>query len=169
MDWKTKKFFFIDLLIAFFGVLLDQFTKYLAVVHLKDQPPIPIIKNVLELHYLENRGAAFGVLQGGKVFFVIMTSMILIAVLYTVWKMPADKKYRKLHILCGFLIAGAIGNFIDRLKLDYVVDFIYFSLIDFPIFNVADIYVSLVCAFGILIVFFGHYTEEDFAFLKRKG
>ena len=66
-------------------------------------------------------------------------------------------------------MAGALGNFIDRLRLDYVIDFIYIRLIDFPIFNVADILITCVCVIALILVFFGRYREEDFAFLKRKG
>ena len=66
------------------------------------------------------------------------------------------------------MTAGALGNFIDRVRLDYVVDFIYFSLIDFPIFNVADIYVTFICIAGLFLVFFGHMKEEDFEFLSLK-
>lgn len=168
MDFKAKKMFLLDLCIALAGLCLDQFTKYLAVLYLKDRPPIPLIDGVLELRYLENRGAAFGVLQNQKIFFVIMTCLVMAAVLYVLWKMPVTKKYRLLHVLGAVLMAGALGNFIDRLRLDYVVDFVYISLIDFPIFNVADMYVSFICVIGLIIVFFGHYKEEDFAFLKKK-
>ena len=66
-------------------------------------------------------------------------------------------------------MAGALGNFIDRLRLDYVIDFIYIRLIDFPIFNVADMLITCVCVIALILVFFGRYREEDFAFLKRKG
>lgn len=163
---NRKKMFFLDLVIAFFGILLDQFTKYLAVTHLKNAAAIPLIDGVLELHYLENHGAAFGMLQNQKPFFVFMTSCVLLFCLYALFRMPDSKKYRAIHVLGGILIAGAVGNFLDRLRLDYVVDFIYFRLIDFPIFNVADIYVSCVCFFGLLLVFFGKYEEADFAFLK---
>ena len=167
--WVTKrKFFIIDVVIAFLGLMLDQFTKYLAVAHLKEQPAVSLIPDVLELRYLENRGAAFGMLQNQKMFFVIMTTIIMIFCLYALWNMPSEKKYYPLHILGGFLMAGALGNFLDRIRLDYVVDFIYFKLIDFPIFNVADIYVTMICVIGILLVFFGKYKDEDFDFLKRK-
>ncbi len=168
MDFKAKKMFLLDICIALAGVLLDQFTKYLAVLYLKDSRPIPLIDGVLELRYLENRGAAFGVLQNQKIFFVIMTCLVMAIVLYVLWKMPAAGKYRLLHVLGAVLMAGALGNFIDRLRLDYVVDFVYISLIDFPIFNVADMYVSFICVIGLFLVFFGHYKEEDFAFLKKK-
>ena len=169
MKQKGKIFFVLDLLIAALGLVLDQFTKRLAVLHLKDQPAIPLIDGVLELRYLENRGAAFGMLQNQKVFFVVMTSLIMILCLYALWKMPGEKKYRVLHVMGGFLMAGALGNLIDRVRLDYVVDFIYFKLIDFPIFNVADIYVTVICGLGIFLMFFGKYQDEDFNFLKWKA
>lgn len=168
MNLKQKKMFLLDLVIAMIGLALDQFTKYLAVLHLKDQPPVALIAGVLELRYLENKGAAFGVLQNQKPFFVIMTCLVLAFCIYALWRMPGEKKYRALHIMGGILIAGALGNFADRIRLDYVVDFIYISLIDFPIFNVADMYVSFICVFGLILVFFGHFGEDDFSFLKRK-
>ncbi|MDO4332091.1 MAG: signal peptidase II [Eubacteriales bacterium] len=168
MALKRKKMFLLDLFIALLGLALDQFTKWLAVFYLKDQVPIVLIPGVLELRYLENRGAAFGVLQNQKIFFVIMTCLVLIFCLYALWRMPDEKKYRLLHIMGGILIAGALGNFMDRLRLDYVVDFIYISLIDFPIFNVADMYVSFICVLGLILVFFGRFGEEDFSFLKLK-
>lgn len=167
MDFAKKKMFLLDLAIAGFGVILDQATKKLAVLHLKNQPDIPIIRDVFELHYLENHGAAFGFLQNQKPFFVVMTLLVLACILYVIWKMPSEPKYRLIHVMCGVLTAGAIGNFIDRLRFDYVIDFLYFKLINFPVFNVADIYVSLTCIVGVLLVFWGPYKEEDFAFLKR--
>ncbi len=97
-----------------------------------------------------------------------MTSLILLACIYALWRMPAARKYTMLHILGAILMAGALGNFFDRIRLDYVVDFIYISLIDFPIFNVADIYVTFVCAAGLCLAFFGHFEEKDFDFLKRR-
>ena len=69
---------------------------------------------------------------------------------------------------CAVLVcAGAIGNMIDRIRLNYVIDFFYFSLIDFPIFNVADCYVVVACVlFAILVLFY--YKDEDFAWVSRK-
>lgn len=168
MEGNAKRRFFLDLCIAFVCVLFDQFTKHLAVVHLKDQEPIVLIPRVLELRYLENRGAAFGVLQNQKIFFIIMTCIILALVVYALWKLPDVSRFKALHIMGGFLMAGAIGNFLDRIRLDYVVDFIYISLIDFPIFNVADMYVSFTCVIGLVLLFWGPYKEEDFSFLKIK-
>ena len=148
-------------------VAFDQWTKSLAVEHLKGQEDITLIPGVLCLHYLENRGAAFGIFQDQRTFLLILTAIILICVCYVLWKIPSDKKYNLLKLLCFMVTAGGIGNLIDRVRLNYVVDFIYFSLIDFPVFNVADIYVT-VSMFLLLILVLFYYKDEDFQFLKWK-
>lgn len=157
----------LDLFIIFAGVFVDQFTKYLAVLYLKGQEAIELIPGVLELRYLENKGAAFGILQGGKVIFLIITPIVLLVAAYVLIRMPDGGKYRILHLLLDGVIIGAIGNMIDRIRLDYVVDFIYISLIDFPIFNVADVCISISVAVGVLLLLFGRsYRDEDFSFLS---
>ncbi len=158
----------IDALIAAVLLALDQFTKYLAVVHLKNQPAYVIIDGVLELQYLENRGSAFGMLQIQKVFFLFVGILFLAVLLFFLLKLPEQKKFRIVHVLLAVIIAGGIGNMIDRFRLDYVVDFISFVLINYPIFNVADIYVVVSMAL-FLISFLFLYKEEDFAFLSWKG
>ena len=159
----------LDLLFILAGVFLDQWTKYLAVLYLKGQDALVLIPGVLELRYLENRGAAFGILQGGKAVFLIITPIVLLAAAYVLVRMPDGGKYRILHILLDSIIIGAVGNMIDRLRLDYVVDFIYISLIDFPIFNVADMFVSIATAAGAVLLLFGRsYRDEDFRFLSLK-
>ena len=143
---------------------LDQWTKLLAAAHLKDQAPVPLINGVLELQYLENRGAAFGIMQGQKILFVIFTVILAAVILCFYFRAPAGKRYTPFRILTILVFAGAVGTFIDRCRLDYVVDFIYFKLIDFPIFNVADCYVTVsVILFAILILFY--YREEELDFL----
>ena len=164
---KKNKLILGDVLGMIILILADQFTKYLAVIHLKDKPVIPIIQDVLELSYLENRGAAFGMLQNQKIFFVFVASIILAVIVYVIYKMPVDRKYNKLHVFLTFIASGAIGNMIDRLRLDYVVDFISFVLIHFPIFNVADIYVTVATAFLVILILF-FYREEDLRFLSFK-
>lgn len=150
-------------------VIFDQWTKHLAVVNLKDQDSFTIIEGVFKLQYLENRGAAFGLLQDQRIYFYF--SMLLITVLVIVFYMrvPMTKKYLPLRICAVFILAGGLGNFIDRVRLNYVVDFFYFELIDFPIFNVADIYVT-VTMFVLLYLIFFFYKEEDLdgIFSRRK-
>ena len=141
-------------------VFIDQFTKSLVVAHLKNQPAYVLIRNVFQLEYLENRGAAFGVLQNQRVFFYISVIVITAAVIWFYSKVPMEKKYLPLRICAVLIIGGAFGNCIDRIRLNYVVDFLYFKLIDFPIFNVADIYVT-VAAFLLIILILVYYKEED--------
>lgn len=142
-------------------VFLDQWTKYLAVVHLKDQDPVVLIDGVLELRYVMNEGAAFSLMQKQQIFFYILTLFVLAGVCYLyLFRIPSDSKYRWLNGLCVTITAGALGNFIDRLRLRYVVDFIYFKLIDFPVFNVADIYITCSCAVLFLLMIFV-YKESD--------
>lgn len=153
------------------GILLltfiDQWTKYLAVLHLKNQESIVLIPGVFQLQYLENHGAAFGILQGQQWIFFLMTIVYLVAAVWIYLRIPKTKKYFPLHMIAVVLTAGALGNFIDRISLGYVVDFFYFSLIDFPIFNVADIYVVL-SFIGLAICILFVYKDEDFAFLNLK-
>ncbi len=165
MDKKRR--FMITKIIAglFSGILLiafDQWTKILAVSHLMGKSDYVLMDGVFELHYLENRGAAFGILQNQKVLFVVLTILILAAIVYIyLCRLPQGKRYLPLHIMTILFFSGALGNFIDRLTKGYVVDFFYFSLIDFPVFNVADIYVTV--AAGLLLVFgIFYYKDEDF-------
>lgn len=141
-------------------VCIDQFTKYLVVGHLKDRPAYVLIRNIFQLEYLENRGAAFGILQNQRVFFYISVLLITAAVIWFYSKVPMEKKYLPLRICAVLIFGGAFGNCIDRIRLNYVVDFFYFKLIDFPIFNVADIYVT-VAAFLLVILILVYYKEED--------
>ena len=158
------------LLSAFCSVLLilaDRVTKAAAVRHLKDQEPIRLIRGVLELKYLENHGAAFGMLQNQQWLFAVLTVVFLVIAVWFFRKVPKTKKYLPLSVCVTFLVAGAIGNFIDRVVNKYVVDFIYFSGINFPIFNVADICVSLSVIVLVLLLLF-KYQEGDMSFLKAK-
>lgn len=167
MSLQKKLLLFIDLLGICALVALDQYTKYLAVIHLKDKPAFNIINGVLELNYLENKGAAFGMLQNQKAFFIFVAVVILGVIGYVLFKVPERKKYRILHILLSLIAAGAIGNMIDRIRLDYVVDFIYFVLINFPIFNVADIYVTVSTVALVFLLLFV-YKENDLNFISFK-
>ena len=154
--------------VVLFAVLvcLDLMTKLWAQNTLPEKP-ILLIQGVFELRYLENRGAAFGLLQNQRTFFIILTVIFLAAMVYVYMRIPSDKKYLPLRLLVIIVSAGAFGNFYDRLTLTYVRDFLYFSLIDFPIFNVADIYVTCsAVAFFIMIVFV--YKEDDLAFMEKK-
>ena len=167
MSIKKKLFLLLDLVMIAGLIFFDQYTKHWAVVFLKDKPAYNLINGILELNYLENQGAAFGVLPNQKIFFVFVAIVILSAVGYVLLKLPDHKKYTILHFLFSLIVAGSIGNMIDRVRYDYVVDFIYIVLINFPIFNVADMYVTISTALLIIQVLFV-YKENDFNFLSFK-
>ena len=159
MNINKTKTYVIGVVSIIIGIILDQYTKFLAVAHLKEET-IVLWENVFELHYLENRGAAFGMMQGQQSFFLITGCIMLLlgTVLYI--RLPHITRYLPLRACIVLIISGAIGNMIDRMRLSYVVDFLYFKLIDFPIFNVADIYVTVAAILLILLVLF-YYSEEE--------
>lgn len=161
-----KKSYLIALISIIIGVFLDQYTKILAVKHLKDAP-IPIIDGVFELRYLENRGAAFGIMQNQQIFFLIMAVIMLIVSIFLFVCLPDTKRMFPIKACIVAVATGAIGNMIDRIRLNYVIDFLYFKLIDFPIFNVADIYVT-VSAFVIVFLIMFYYKEEEIDQLFKK-
>lgn len=190
MKQKSKKTIGIGIFTVWILVVLDQITKYLAVAFLKDQEPFVLIPDVFELHYLENQSAAFGsdiisllqkifrlsyftehpdaFLTCKMIFFVVFTLIVMIFLFLVYIRVPEKKRYRWIDwILLGFF-AGAIGNCIDRIIHNYVIDFFYFKLIDFPIFNVADIYVTVSTFFLIVLAFF-YYKEEDYETIFPSG
>ena len=123
-------------------VFVDQYTKFLASINLKDKAPKVLIDKVLELVYTENSGAAFGILQGKQILFYILTVVVLIVLLILLYKMEFNTHNIPYFIFLILIFSGAVGNFIDRVKNKFVVDFIYFKPIDFPVFNFADICIT---------------------------
>lgn len=129
-------------------VTLDQLSKYLTVLYLKPIGTFPIIRDVLHLTYVENRGAAFGMLANNRWVFMIISSVAIVAILIYMFKTKPKSRIECLSL--SFIIAGGIGNMIDRTVLGYVVDMIDFRVINFAVFNVAD---SFVCVgAGMLMV-----------------
>lgn len=149
--------------ITFVLVVFDQVTKRLAVLYLKDSPLI-LWNNVFQLTYLENQGAAFGILQGKKVFFILITLIVLGIICYGYLKTPKVRHYSILRFVMILFVSGAIGNMIDRISLNYVIDFFYFELINFPVFNVADCYVTI-AAVLLIFLFLFVYKEEELNFM----
>lgn len=167
VEVKRGKMLCIDIVIVALLLLLDQFTKYLAIERLKDHPPYVLIDGVLELQYLENRGSAFGMLQNQKVFILFVGIVFMIVIFFFLLKLPQLKKFCIVHVLLSVIIAGGLGNMIDRFRFDFVVDFISFVLINYPIFNVADICIVL-ATIGLFILFLFVFKEKDLEFLNFK-
>ena len=167
IEVKRYKMLCLDFFIMIAFLALDQFTKYLAITKLKGKAPLVLIENVLEFQYLENRGSAFGILQNQKYFILFVCVVFLTMIFLFLFKLPQLKKFCPVHVLLSFVVAGGLGNMVDRIRFDYVVDFISFVLIDFPIFNVADCYI--VCGTIILfILFLFVFKEKDLEFLNFK-
>ena len=135
-------------------VFLDQLTKYFTVLHLKPIDTLPIIEDVIHLTYVENTGAAFGMMKDARWIFMITSTLAIIGILgYMIYR--AYIKKEKMHwmeaLSLSFIVGGGIGNMIDRTVLGYVVDMIDFRLINFAVFNVAD---SFVCVgAGLMILY----------------
>lgn len=162
---KTKRNIFAFAAIVLL-CLLDQFTKYLVVSNMRLGETIPIIEGVFQLRYIRNDGMAWSLLEGKQIVFVIVTPIVIFFLAKMFIMLPENKKYTPIRLISIFLIAGAMGNLIDRiwggkvLCKGSVVDFFDFCLINFPVFNVADIYVSLsVVALFIFMIF--KYKEDD--------
>ena len=155
----------LDMVIMLALLFVDQFTKYLSITHLKGTKGIVLIKGVLELQYVENRGIAFSMFQGRKILILLMGFLVLAVVLFCLFRIPQDKKFRIVHVLFAALIAGAAGNIIYRIRFDFVVDYISFVLIHFPVFNAADCFI-VVSTCILLVLFLFIYKEEDLKFLS---
>lgn len=165
--WKAA---FFSLAILVLLVVLDQGSKYWAVINLKGQNPIVLFEDVFELYYLENQGAALGIWSGKMVFLILSTIIILGLILYLYRQIPVTGRFWLLQSSLIILFAGAVGNMLDRILHQYVIDFLYFKLIDFPVFNVADIYVTVGTALFLISLFFV-YSEKElefWVFLKKK-
>ncbi len=151
-------------------VAVDQVVKRWAVAHLKGQSAIALWPDVFELTYVENRGAAFGMLQDQRWLFTVLTSVVILGLIYAYFRLLPDRKFRLTRICCIGVLAGAIGNLIDRTALHYVVDMFYFKLIDFPVFNVADCYVVVCGILFCLVAFVQKNLLDDITKqLSRKG
>lgn len=180
---KSEKMMGISLLSVAALVIFDQITKYLAVSQLKNREPFVLIDGVFQLRYLENQSAAFSFdpvtllyrlfhiayfdenpaafLVCKMTFFVVLTLVVLVLLAIMYRRIPWNRHFLGLNLtLIGFG-AGAIGNLIDRFIHHYVVDFFDFTLINFPIFNVADIYVTVAAVALIVLVLF-YYKDEDY-------
>lgn len=157
----------IDALITAVLLGFDQFTKYCAIEYLRGNSAFVLIDGVLELQYLENYGSAFGMLQDQKFFILFVGVIFLAVILFFLFRLPQTRKFVRVHILLSVIIAGGAGNMIDRFRFDYVVDFISFVLIHYPIFNVADIYI-VVATLVLFTQFLFVFQEHDLEFLSFK-
>lgn len=134
-------------------ILIDQVTKYFITANMKVYDSIVVIENIFHLTYVRNFGAAFSILQNKKIFFVVITVIVAMGIIFTIAKYSKGMHRAMLYSL-ALILAGAIGNLIDRIRLGYVIDFFDFRI--WPVFNIADMCVVCGC---ILITYYMFFIE----------
>jgi len=141
-------------------IILDQLTKYFSVVNLEGKAPIVLIENFLQLNYVRNYGAAFGIMNSQRTFFLIITIIIVFGIIFYIYKYNNTKIMNYSLVM---IIGGAIGNFIDRLRIGYVIDFIdvnFGNIYDFPVFNIADSFIVIGTILLVILVMTDNYEEK---------
>lgn len=141
-------------LITMLIIIFDQVSKYFARVYLIPIDTYPIIKDVFHLTYRQNTGAAFSILRGNVSLLIGMTFVVILAMIVLLYKLIKNKEHWLVLISLSFILGGAIGNLTDRVRLEYVVDYFDFRLINFAVFNVADSFIVVgAVLIGIYVVF----------------
>ena len=181
MDKALKKYI-LPILSVIAIIVIDQWTKLLTLRYVKDTEGFYIINKILRIFFVRNEGMAWGMMQNKQIVFIIITPIVIAALIYVFYKMPFTKKYLIMRICLIFLTGGAIGNLIDRIDaidrvalLDgaftagnlfhgYVVDMIYVEIINFPVFNIADSFITVGFALLMVSILF-IYKEKDFEFI----
>lgn len=146
------------------AVALDQWTKYLAVTHLQPIDTMPLIEDIFHLTYLENRGAAFGMLSNHRWVFMILSTVSILLIL--VWLFKEKPKSWWIRSSAAMIIGGGIGNMIDRFRFGYVVDMIQTDFMDFPVFNIADCFITCSCI--LLLVHLFLFNKDFWKEEKKK-
>lgn len=149
-------------IIIIISIVSDQLTKFWAMDVLKNGDSIKIIGNFLRFTYAENKGAAFSILQNQRTFFLVITLVMLVFLGYIYFKTKNITKLSKLSI--AMIAGGALGNFIDRFRLGYVVDFIdvrFGEFYNFPVFNIADSFVVCGTILMIILILFNKFETID--------
>ncbi len=145
-------------------LVVDQITKALAVSFLKPSGSITVIDKILDFTYVENTGIAFGMLKG--MHYIVLPITIVISALCILFAVKAyQKDYKKLSLALMVITSGAIGNMIDKILNGFVIDFIELKFISFPVFNFADICVTLGAALFAVIILF---TKDGDFFADKK-
>lgn len=157
---SDKQFYIISAITVIILVILDQITKWQALTKLKPIKNTVVIKGFLDFTFVENRGAAFGILSGKRVFFILLTVVVAAGIIYSFYKLPKTREYNWLKCGLVLVLSGAIGNVIDRAVRGYVVDFLEVTFIKWPVFNLADIYVVIGACFILFLSLFVIKEEE---------
>ena len=143
-------------------VAADQITKYLTVANIPLYADVPFVPGLLQLTYVQNTGAAFSSFEGQQWLFALIFAVFTVAILYEYFKSPMPFKKAERWLIAA-IYAGGLGNMIDRVRLGYVVDMIETTFMDFPVFNVADCFITCGCVLLMLhlILFNNEFWKEE--------
>ena len=151
-----------SIIVTLLLVISDQWSKYLAVLYLTDRRTVTVIPGFLGLRYVENTGAAFSMLSNSTTFLIVVTAIALVVMAYMIWIKKYGEPFERLCFT--LIIAGGVGNLIDRVTRGFVVDFFEFLFMNFAVFNVADIYVCVGIGLYAVYTFYTEYIK-----MKRKN
>lgn len=141
-------------------VAIDQVSKYWIISNIALHDAIPVIPDVFELHYIQNPGTAWGLLANKQILFTICTIIVFSVCLFLYTRCVTLDMYKDIRCVLILIFSGGMGNFIDRIRFKYVIDFLYVKCIDFPVFNIADCYVT-VSFFALILLIMFKYKEDD--------
>ena len=165
------KIYILPIILIGILVSIDQLSKSIIRGHFELYESKNIIKKLFSFTYIHNEGMAWGMLEGKRIIFIILTVVILFACFFVYSNIYNISKYAPVKYGIIVLMSGALGNMIDRIEYGYVIDFIEFDFIDFPIFNIADIYVvlSMILLFAVLIFRYSNEEFDEILGIKQHG
>lgn len=163
--WK-KKILIWDFICLILLNSLDRLSKIAAEYYCINEN-FELIENVFEITCIKNMGGAFGILNNQRFFFIFIAVLFVSLLVFFLFATPNEAKFNSLHIWISFILAGIIGNLVDRIIYGSVIDIIYISKINFPVFNLSDIFITLGTFFTLILVLF-KLKEKDFEFLNFK-
>ena len=155
-----KKALIIGLIISILSMIIDQIIKIIVIKNMPFESEIKVFGDIFTLHHIHNYGSAWGMLSGHTIILIVFTFIAILAIGY-VFMNIYNPRYTALRVCLALILGGALGNLIDRIRFGYVIDYLYFKLIDFPVFNFADICVTVPVVLMILLVIF-KFKGDDF-------
>lgn len=166
---KQITIYILPILAISFLTAIDQLTKYMVTSDFVLYESRPVIEGIFSFTYIRNEGIAWGMFAGGRIIFSILAILIIPFLLWIYHRTVELNAFKFIRVATIFLAAGAIGNLIDRIKLGYVIDFLEFKFIDFPVFNVADIYVTVTMILVFIFICFIYKDEELEKLIPKKN
>ena len=152
-------------IIAIFAVIADQITKYIVVQNIESRDTIPFIKGFMSFYHTRNTGGGWSILDGGGIERFLLIAVSLCAMGMVVFILVKNyHRHPLLNLSLAMVLGGGVGNMIDRIRLEYVVDFLHTEFIDFPTFNVADCFITVgAILLAVYVIFYDSKVEKRLA------